>query len=486
MKKYFNPITQNKKEYTQNSERVSRKRHPFNDQRLNSVHIELAEQMQKVNKIAIQQISKDASQSARFYRFYGNEKVTPEELIKMNSTINPEVLKGKKILCLGDSTTFNMKKNEGHVNDFGGFGVLQDGKTPGFHAHASLVLDAENGCVLGLSDLILWNRPADKTKFSRKLKKERESYKWHLGASNSHEILASAVSVNYVFDREADDFDLFVHLKKHLKSDFTIRFQHNRKVRFEEKTCRVTECLAGLCVALVYNVKLKTLDHYSKTLGHRKKRKKREAELELRFANVELFSPKGYKGESSMSVAVVEIREITADLLSSEEPLHWKLWTSQYLNNASEALQVVEHYLFRWTIEQLFRTMKKKGFNQEATQLGSVDGILKQTAITFKAATQVMQLVNARNQQDAPPIETVFDEEEQKVLKKVNERLEGKTEKLKNPFPSTQLSFAAWIIARLGGWKGYQAQKPAGPITMKIGLYKFKIMIEGFQLFNST
>ena len=486
MNSFFNPITKNQKDFNATHQWISRKRHPFNDKRLDSIHNELQGQIQKEEKIIVNQISTDSSQAARFYRFYANKKVTTEELISMNSTINPEILQGKKVICISDSSSFNMKKNEGHVKDFERFGVLQDNKTPGFHAHASLALDASDGSVLGLSDLILWNRPSNKADFISKTKEQKESYKWHLGASNSHLILNAAESINYLFDREADDFDLFSHITKHLKSDITVRMRHNRMVKFEEKTCRVSECLAGLCVALVYKVQLKALDHHSSTDRKRKKRKAREAELELRFANVEVLAPRDVKSNESLPMSLVEVREITSNLPADEEPLHWIIWTSLHLNSAADALQIIQWYLLRWTIEQLFRTMKKKGFNQEATELGKVDAILKQTAITFKAATEVMQLVNARNQKNAPSIEIIFNEEECKVLKKVNERLEGNTEKLKNPFPSTQLNYAAWIIARLGGWKGYQSQKPPGPLTMKNGLTKFRLMMNGYQLFNSS
>jgi len=78
-------------------------------------------------------------------------------------------------------------------------------------------------------------------------------------------------------------------------------------------------------------------------------------------------------------------------------------------------------------------------------------------------------------------------QEQKKILRlqKVNERLEGKTEKQKNPFPSNKLNWAAWIIARLGGWKGYKSQKPPGPITMKTGLDKFQNIFQGYQLYLS-
>ena len=106
--------------------------------------------------------------------------------------------------------------------------------------------------------------------------------------------------------------------------------------------------------------------------------------------------------------------------------------------------------------------------------------------MVLDAAAKVLQLVYARNRHDAQPIEDAFDQQQQKVLVKLNQHLEGRTEKQKNPFPQNQLSWAAWIMARLGGWKGYQSQKPPGPMTMKKGLDKFNTMFQAYELFNSS
>jgi hypothetical protein len=38
-----------------------------------------------------------------------------------------------------------------------------------------------------------------------------------------------------------------------------------------------------------------------------------------------------------------------------------------------------------------------------------------------------------------------------------------------NPHPVESLAWAAWIVARLGGWDGYPRTKP-GPITMRRGV----------------
>jgi len=406
----------------------------------------------------------------------------------MNCNINAKILEDKEVLCLSDSTSFNLKKRSGRIQDFEKLGVLNDGKTKGFHAHASLALDAKTGSVVGLSDLILWNRPsvkiAEKSSTKKIIpKKDKESFKWLKSATNSKNVLSSCKEITFINDSEADDFDLFEHIEHELKRKFIIRAKHNRSVKLNGKLYKLEKCLAGLPAAMTYEVDLKALDHYSRTAGKRILRKARKATMELRYVKVEVASPKSGK---PLQLSAVEVREVTEHLAPDEKPLHWILWTNRSIKNAKDAKQIVEFYLMRWDIEQVFRIMKQKGFDQEATELESVDAIMKQTVMTFKAAVNVMQLVNARNLKDAPPIEYVFDENQQKLLNKVNERFEGNTEKQKNPFPSDKLSWASWIIARLGGWKGYQSQKPPGPITMKTGLDKFNIMFESFQLFNTS
>ena len=55
----------------------------------------------------------------------------------------------------------------------------------------------------------------------------------------------------------------------------------------------------------------------------------------------------------------------------------------------------------------------------------------------------------------------------------LNGTLEGKTDKQKNPYQKASL---AWIVARLGGWSGYQRYRPAGPKTIAYGWNQFKTM----------
>ena len=86
------------------------------------------------------------------------------------------------------------------------------------------------------------------------------------------------------------------------------------------------------------------------------------------------------------------------------------------------------------------------------------------------------------SEEEGQNIEEVFTQPEQECLNELNRKLEGKTDKLKNPFSPNQLKWATWIVGRLGGWKGYTSQRTLGLITLKTGLDKFYLIYEGWTL----
>ncbi|MDP2414315.1 hypothetical protein [Daejeonella sp.] len=49
-----------------------------------------------------------------------------------------------------------------------------------------------------------------------------------------------------------------------------------------------------------------------------------------------------------------------------------------------------------------------------------------------------------------------------------NVRLQGRTEKQKNPYSTKDLKRYAWVLARLGGWKGYESKRTPGITTLWI------------------
>src|SRR5882757_7187794 len=80
---------------------------------------------------------------------------------------------------------------------------------------------------------------------------------------------------------------------------------------------------------------------------------------------------------------------------------------------------------------------------------------------------------DARDGADQRPATAAFQPEDIEVLEAIAPTVEGRTERLRNPFPPRSLPWVAWIIARLGGWHGARNAKPPGPITMHRGLQCF-------------
>ena len=162
------------------------------------------------------------------------------------------------------------------------------------------------------------------------------------------------------------------------------------------------------------------------------------------------------------------------------EPLHWRLVTTHEIADAAKAWQVVAWYQARWIIEQLFRVMKSQGLQLEDSQLASGERLVKLAAAATKAACIDMQLVQERDGKDQLPASIIFTEPEIETLEALSPTLEGKTERQQNLHPVASLAWAAWIIARLGGWNCYY--KPPGPITMRRGMEQFYPIHRGRQL----
>jgi Transposase DDE domain len=151
--------------------------------------------------------------------------------------------------------------------------------------------------------------------------------------------------------------------------------------------------------------------------------------------------------------------------------VHWRLLTTHAVDDATDARRIVAFYRQRWTIEQLFRALKTQGSGVEALRLMQDGPLEKPVAASLIAAIAVLQLGRERDGTAKRPLQDVSDPDDQPALEAISANLDGKTTRRKNPHPKGSLAFAAWTLARLGGWTGYYG-KP-GPIVMLHGLVRF-------------
>ena len=137
----------------------------------------------------------------------------------------------------------------------------------------------------------------------------------------------------------------------------------------------------------------------------------RKAELSVKFGKVEILRPKRHGAARALpktiEVTLVIGRQINP--VEGEEPALWLLLTTHRVNHVADAGRIIGFYRLRWTIEQLFRTMKTKGFAVQALRQEQDGPLEKLVAAILIAAVKVMQLVDEREGKAKRPLGDVVD-----------------------------------------------------------------------------
>lgn len=404
----------------------------------------------------------------KFGRFFSNAKVTVHRLIDGWSTQTRTAVSGRHILAIQDTSEINFHTKPGHRRGLGEIGKGSGGH--GVLLHAMLAVDAEQGECLGLVTGSIYTRHGRvETPHAKRSLKDKESGRWIDTAVAAQSILASAAMVTEVADRESDIYTAWAK---------TPCGQFHRLARVMHDRAVVGGGTLSDRIADWPFVGTRSID-----LLATHTRAKRTAELCLRYGEVEVVRPDGPDAKGlpkSVSLRLVEVIERKPP--SQAKPVHWRLLTTHEVNDVEAAWQIVDWYRLRWTIEQLFRLIKLQGLRLEDSQLTTADKLIKITAVATKAAAITLQLSQARDRKINTPASNAFTEPEIKVLEGINSTKEGKTALQKNPHPKHSLSWAAWIIARLGGWDGYPSSKPPGPITFRNGIEFFQAIVRGWTL----
>lgn len=303
---------------------------------------------------------------------------------------------------------------------------------------------------------------------------DKESYRWYNSIAAALPNCPVMATKTVVADREADIYPLLTGLQA-LGVDYVIRSKHNRPLQPQGNLYQLVNTFSQQ-------------HQFSLALPATDKRSAHTAVLQVSFGPVEL-KKSAAKSRQPQPIThpcwVVKVVEDACSVVGQEKPISWVLLTSHPVENLQQALQIIEYYRQRWHIEQVFRTLKTKGLCIESSQVRTEAALKKLLLLALMAAVKVLQLIRARDGTTNQTMADAFTPEEQQVLSKLNGTLQGKTNKLKNPFPADSLAFAAWVIARLSGWSGYQSQRPPGPIDLLIGLQRFEERYQGYILANS-
>lgn len=126
----------------------------------------------------------------------------------------------------------------------------------------------------------------------------------------------------------------------------------------------------------------------------RKKHPSREgrvATLRVAVRSLALQRPQGWPQRlpAALAVNVVYVWEVAAP--PGEEPVAWRLITTEPVATVDQVLQIVEWYRTRWLIEEFFKALKT-GCASEKRQLESLDTLLVALALLAPIAWQLLLL----------------------------------------------------------------------------------------------
>jgi hypothetical protein len=443
----------------------------FGDARRERVGTALVASMQHNRTMCLHRLAKDRRQARQFGTFLANPCVSTAEMVIYAGQQTGRRVAGRHILSIQDTTELHFAT---HIASKKGFGTAGNGADPGLFLHPSLAVDADTGGIIGLVDCAIINRTEGKvTDRHKRTAEEKESRRWLDGTIAARDVLSEAAMITMVADRESDIYDLFA--RRPANVHLLCRSMHDRILT---NGTPLSESCAGWQEQSRYTVHVPV----------RGTRPERQATVRLRFGTVSLRRPASAAEDraDALILSVVDVAEIAPP--AGQDPVRWRLLTTHPVATVEQARQIVAWYRRRWTIEQVFRSLKSHCLRIEDSQMEHAVCFTKLAMIALIAAVRSMQLVMARDGSTFQPATDAVDAANMPALRCLSVSLEGPTEKLKNPHDPVTLAWFCWIVARLGGWSGYTSKgyKPAGPKTMHHGLLRLEGILTGWHMANRS
>lgn len=329
------------------------------------------------------------------YRFLRNEKVEHDKILSPHFEQTKErCIEAKNILVISDTSTFCFAldpKNPKTKRE--GLGPITKYKQ-GFFGHFALAISQQDAVPLGMLGLETFVRTGKKgRRASTKILNDpsRESLKWLRVVEEVDSKLDNKTNAIHLADRQADFYeflDYFVENKKKC----IVRVCHDRLLHPDEEVRMMYEKLTSLDSVYEREVPLSPRK-VSKLRENRRNehppRGYRLAKLSFSACPVEIVGAKYLheKCNASLKLNLVHVKEI--DCPKGDQPVDWKLITTEPINTTNQIVEIVDNYRKRWVIEEYFKALKN-GCLYEERQLESLDTLLNALAIFIPVAWKLL------------------------------------------------------------------------------------------------
>jgi hypothetical protein len=396
------------------------------------------------------------------YRFFDHARVDLPSVLQGHYVATARRGREEKvILAVQDTTELNYSAHPATEL----LGPLCDKKgVIGMLVHDTMAYNLQ-GTALGLIDVQCWVRQEELTpKRDQRYELEieqKESSKWLVSwqaAQRLQEQCPQSMVVS-VGDREADVYELFVQACQQPGAARILVRATQERVR--QLTKQEQEEESGVWAFMAK----RTADgEILLELPRTPKRKARQAQVEIRYAPVELKAPKRKAQLGPVKLWAVTAVEVGAP--SGEEPVEWRLLTTVEVGSLDQALEVVRWYTLRFQIEVYHRTLKS-GCKIEDRQLGNAQRLEGCLAIDMVVAWRIVHLTKLGREVPEVPCTIFFEEAQWKAL------VAFATKNPRGPEKPPNLREAIRMMATvLGGFLGRKSDGEPGTETIWRGLQR--------------
>ena len=340
----------------------------------------------------------------------------------------------------------------------------------GFYLHSGLLRDAASGEIRGLAgqELFYRRRPSRHKvhKNTKRLDPDRESVVWgklidQIGSP------APGVRWIHVCDRGADDYE--VYLRAHCNDCGWVI----RAARLNRKVQTVTGAATTLKELLASAPVEKGLEVFVPRQGNRSAR---TANVELRYFPFLMPQPsrtnhwiREHAPSEPLWMWCVQL--VDPNPPKGVEALNWVLVTSEAVKSKAQALEVIEHYKKRWSVEEYHKALKT-GCHVEQRYYQTSERLERVTGLHAVLALRLLQMRELACEQPDLPAVQVAPPEWVETLAQVRKK------------PSAGMTIHQFVrsLAGLGGHLGRKSDGQPGWITLWRGVEKLLLILRGKRL----
>jgi hypothetical protein len=404
------------------------------------------------------------------YRFFDNDKVSFEKVIKPHVARTQERMAEQKVVLLvQDTSEIDLTRPEQKVE---GAGEL-DGSRQGFLLHEmqaftpdSIPLGTVWAEILNRTEGVSHDSAAEKQQERKHTPiEDKESMRWLTGLREARKVAQELPGTQCICvgDSEADIYELFAEPRGEQPVHWLIRACQDRALETDTGKHLRDEVLGTI---VLYQVDLLIRGRQAKTAAEdrarRQNRDSRQAHVEVRAATVTLRPPwRPDRKLPSVKVNVVLVREPNPP--TGEPAVEWILVTTLPIDTAEQVRTIVEYYCVRWCIEIFFRTLKQ-GCRIERRRFEDIDRVLPCLGMYLIVSWRTLFVCRMGRSCPDMDCEALFEPSEWKAVWMAVHRK-------KPPEKAPKLAVMVHMVASLGGYVERLHSEP-GTQTLWIGIQR--------------